>query len=350
MKKQGFYVICLAGALYLAGCGTLQRAFLETPSGAMSTAAKQRAAPGSWMAPTHSTQSLLYVTDSTANVFIYTYPGGQLVGTLTGFIMPQGECTDASGDVFIVAYSNQSFSASTIYEYAHGGTSPIATLSDPGRGVGCSFDATTGNVAIANISDDSNPYGLHGDVAVYPGGQSVPTMLYSDEFNFLLCGYDSAGNLYLSAEDAQYGNQARLVGLRSGSSDFEAMTVSAKIYMRSDFPASVQWDGRHITVTSASSQSEGGPTSVYRLRISGTNAKVVGTTILRSKTNHYGGQLWIQQKTIAGIVYRKGIARAASWRYPSGGGHATSVKLGSGLFFGVTVSPGTSQAAERQRG
>jgi hypothetical protein len=43
---------------------------------------------------------------------------------------PFGECSDSAGDVFVAAYANSSMNSSTIYEYAHGGTSPVATLSD----------------------------------------------------------------------------------------------------------------------------------------------------------------------------------------------------------------------------
>jgi hypothetical protein len=50
-----------------------------------------------------SAGALLYVTDArTHGVVIFTDPGGKLVGTLTGFTNPQGECVDAAGDVWIV--------------------------------------------------------------------------------------------------------------------------------------------------------------------------------------------------------------------------------------------------------
>lgn len=48
-------------------------------------------------------------------------------GTLTGFVRPQGECVDNAGDVFTADNG-----ASNIADYAHGGTSPIAVLNDPG--------------------------------------------------------------------------------------------------------------------------------------------------------------------------------------------------------------------------
>jgi len=58
------------------------------------------------------------------------------MGTLTGLPDPQGECVDKKGDVFFTTFASQE-----IIEYAHGGTSPINTLSNPGQYMeGCSVD------------------------------------------------------------------------------------------------------------------------------------------------------------------------------------------------------------------
>jgi hypothetical protein len=78
----------------------------------------------SWMLPEAKSDDLLYASESIRNkVFILTYPGGKLVGTLTGFNMPFGDCVDGVGDVWII---NQH--PPEVIEYAHGGTTPIATL------------------------------------------------------------------------------------------------------------------------------------------------------------------------------------------------------------------------------
>ena len=70
---------------------------------------------------------LLYLTDEGADdVYVYSWPRGELKGTLTGFDAPNGECVDKAGDVFVANEDE-----SQILEYAHGGTSPIETLSDP---------------------------------------------------------------------------------------------------------------------------------------------------------------------------------------------------------------------------
>jgi hypothetical protein len=75
-----------------------------------------------------------------------------------------GACADANGDVFIVE-------SLSINEYAHGGTQPIATLSDPsGYGFGCAVDPTTGNLAVVN---DGSRY-ISTDVLIYHNASGEP--------------------------------------------------------------------------------------------------------------------------------------------------------------------------------
>ncbi len=87
------------------------------------------------MLPEARGESLAYVSDSgtTGLVYVFSYPTGKRVGTLTGFYFPTGECVDKHGDVWVLNMSPE-----VIVEYAHGGTSPIATLDDPVGGFSCS--------------------------------------------------------------------------------------------------------------------------------------------------------------------------------------------------------------------
>ncbi|MGB8907824.1 MAG: hypothetical protein WCC84_03655 [Candidatus Cybelea sp.] len=48
----------------------------------------------SWMAPDARRKDLLYISDETGDVYVFSYPRGELKGTLTGFADPQGECVD----------------------------------------------------------------------------------------------------------------------------------------------------------------------------------------------------------------------------------------------------------------
>jgi hypothetical protein len=280
------------------------------------------------MDPSASGQDLLYISSNDrGNVYAYTYPQGKLVGTLTGFISPSGECSDAVGDVFIVAYSTPSMTSSKIYEYAHGGMTPIAVLSDPEVANGCAVDPTTGNLAVSG-----------GAVAIYQHASGNPTMYYSSVFHFYYCGYDNLGNLYLSGTNGRYGNQAQLVRLARGSSDFEQIGLKAKLYTSGQWP-SVQWHGLYLTVTSDVSRQ---PITVYRLHISGSTASIVGTTTLSTAKNYYGGQTWIQGKRIIGVgAFKRGYQDAFFWPFPKGGEPNRRIrKVGNApqFLWGVTVS------------
>lgn len=128
-------------ATMLAGCSALPAGGSATPT---SHADRGRA---SWMSPEAAGEDLLYVGGggTYGYVHVYSYPQGKLVGKLTGLDLPYGECVDASGDVWIVTnFPNQAI------EYAHGGTTPIATLSVPGSNAyGCAVDPASGNLAVA---------------------------------------------------------------------------------------------------------------------------------------------------------------------------------------------------------
>ncbi|MGB8909422.1 MAG: hypothetical protein WCC84_11805, partial [Candidatus Cybelea sp.] len=309
-----------------------------SPSGVVPVRVQGPPATKSWIDATASRGDLLYIAATpifpNGVVYVYTYPQRKLVGTLTGFAEPFGECTDSAGDVFIVAFSNTSSSlSSTIYEYAHGGTSPIATLSDPNVAFSCAVDPMTGNLAAAGDG-----------VAVYQHAAGNPT-IYNSSDAFKFCGYDNHGNLYLTARSDHYGNQAQLVRLSSGSNEFDQIQLGTKLYAGIRLWPSVQWDGKHMTV---SSNPNGNPISIYRLRISGSSATVIGTTEVSSAKNNYSGQTWIRGDTIIGTGNTKRAYESAFfWRYPTGGVARREIKQVGNVrnpeASGVTVSVARSR-------
>jgi hypothetical protein len=321
-----------AGALVFSGCGpsaTPTAADIPLGTAAARVGGRQPISLPIRARQDYSDKALLYISDNYRNVYVFTYPQGKPVQKLTGFIAPLGECVDPAGDVFIVASANASHSSSVIYEYAHGGTTPIAMLEDPGPAAGCAIDPTTGNLA---ASGDG--------VAVFQHAAGDPTVYSSSEFAFRTCGYDNQGNLYLLAWD---GRTNDLVRLAYGSTSFEQLSLSEKIYDPSYGLPSVQWDGKHITVTSdPTSQSKPrGPLLAYRLSIFGANAKVVGTTDLSSVKNVYIGQTWIEGKTFVGMNRGHRITEVSLWRYPKGGQSRRILKskLPQSFLWGLIVSP-----------
>ena len=157
---------------------------------------------------------------------------------------------------------------------------------------------------------------------------------------FVFCGYDDKGNLYLSASNGEYGNQLQLARLASGSGSFELIDLNAKLYTGFLFGSSVQWDGKHMTVSSDHNPQHEA-VSVYRLSISGSSARVIGTTSLSSRKERHAGQSWIEGNTILGVD-GKGYRSVSFWTYPKGGRPRQSIaKIGNEpveYLWGVTVS------------
>lgn len=338
----GRYVLgSLVAAAMLAGCGESQ-----PPIGVPGTMAQIRATAthagrgGSWMQPDAKNQDLLYVSsDNDGNVYVYSYPQLKRVGKLGSLnFAAGGECVNKMGEVFIATSNEQQIS--TIYEYQHGGTQPIAELNEPGLASGCAIDLKTGNLAVANVSDRSNPYSAYGgDVAVFANAQGAPTMYYNAVFErFFFCGYDDSGNLYLSAQDEHTGAIV-LARLSSGSQLLQLIHLNEELVGGHLFEPSVQWDGKHMTVSSGAAGAHW-PLSIYRLSISGKKAVVIGTTTLESTTNKHFGQSWIHGDNIIGIDNKLGSG-VAVWHYPKGGSAFDSLHNVGNTLWGVTMSPAT---------
>src|SRR5580698_1337490 len=143
------------GAL-LAGCaGTASQGWSALPGAAAAPEGTAANRDRSWMLAEAKRASLIYAAvDDTADVDVYDYANGRQVGTITGF-GAAGGCVDAKGDVYIVSGDGSAF------EYAHGGTQPIATYSPGGDLTGCSVDAR-GDLAITGSSP--------GQITVYAKG------------------------------------------------------------------------------------------------------------------------------------------------------------------------------------
>jgi hypothetical protein len=271
----------------------------------------------SWMLPgALRRQYLLYVSDlgtGTVDVFNYRVRAGRMFGQLTGFAFPYGQCIDRSGNVYIVDAGTD-----TIYEFAHGGTSPIATASDSyGSPNGCSVDRTTGNVAVSNLDGfDSSP----GGVVIFSGGLSGTQTNYADP-NLSTAfppGYDPSGNLYVQGLNSS--DAPTFVEMPSGSSSFTPLTG-----LDVHEPGSVQWDGSYVALTDQAYH--GNRTAIYRVTISGSAVTLVRTTILEDD-HRPGNLMFAMQPFINGTtrqlngVVAGNIARFHSvnfWNYANGG-------------------------------
>jgi hypothetical protein len=228
-------------------------------------------------AQAEAVSDLLYVSSQVTNeVYVYSYPQEKLVGTLTGFTRVYGLCSDSKGDVYVADAGS-----SQIFEYAHGGTKPIAALSDPSQfPTSCAVDPKTGNLAVTNYQSlNASGQGQIGDVAVYAHAQGTPSLYLDSRIQDpLFCGYDDKDDLFvdgLSSAITPSGGTievSRFGELPKGSTKF------TDIKLTQGANGGIQWDGKDVIVGDSGylGRSE---SAVNRIAVSGTTGKIVQTWV-----------------------------------------------------------------------
>jgi hypothetical protein len=288
----------------------------------------------SWMSPDAKKKNmLLYISDEvTDDAYVYAYRGdnrvGKLVGTLSGFNVPAGECVDKAGDVFVTNTQGQ-----TVTVYAHGGTTPIATLNDlPGEyPFACSIDPTTGNLAVTNLF---SVYGA-GNIAIFANAQGTPTIYSGPAFqDMYYAAYDDAGNLFFDATSSGSGN-FQFGELPKGSASLETVTLNQSI----GFPGGVAWDGKYVVVGDQNAS------AVYQFTVSGGTGTETGSTPLTGASGI--GQFVTPKKRpgaknpqASAVIGPSCTANVTGvWAYPAGGTPAKML-AGSGCPVAAVVSRG----------
>jgi hypothetical protein len=94
--------LIIGAAAFFAGCGGSQPPVAgpgAMPQSKTSAIITHAGRGGSWMASDAKGEKLIYSSDAAANghVFVFSYVGGKLVGTLNGFDNPIGVCSDNRG-------------------------------------------------------------------------------------------------------------------------------------------------------------------------------------------------------------------------------------------------------------
>jgi hypothetical protein len=257
----------------------------------------------SWMAA-RVKGPLLYVSDAAVGVVLaYSWPQLRLVGNLSGFDVPQGECVDGAGDIWI-ANTKQS----QMRKYAPGSTQLLKTLPDRGQyPVGCAV-SPDGDLAVTNIiSRKSTP----GSLSIYPGASGHPT-IYSDPAlsKVYFDGYSSNGTLFLDGEDS---GGAFAMAEFDGKS-FTPLSVSGATI---NSPGAVQVVGSYVNVEDQLGSS--GNSIMYRTTLSGTTLTVDATAQLGNSMDCVGSYIsgkGSRQKVICPDAVTPSIYVYA---YPAGG-------------------------------
>jgi hypothetical protein len=305
------YTLTISAAALLVGCSGSQPP-IGAP-GAMPQASEvaTHADRGtSWMLPEAKGEDLLYSSNDDGDVYVYSYPAFKQVGELELNEATQGLCVDKQSDVFVPAWTGDvSTLTGYVYEYAHGGTQPIATLSDPGAlNTSCSVDPTTGNLAVTNAYQSGYDYG---NVVIYPNASGNPTTYVVTDIEPGWSAYDGNGDLFVDSYHG--GSTSPLAELPKGASSFSSITLSKSISTES-----LQWVNGDLTVASDSGNNFGS-LFIYRVQISGYSGNIIGSTTLNMHRLGYdgNGQYWIQGGRILGAGSHHNSLEM--WRYPAGG-------------------------------
>lgn len=278
---------------------------------------------------------LLYVTNANGTVNVYRYWQQTLVGILTDFAFPLGECVDGAGDVYIVDYETQKIS-----EYVHGHTHPINVIDDsPYRPYGCAVAPKSGDLAIAN-----NPNGsAHGNIAIYRRATGKPTLYRSHYLNFYeSCAYDDKGNLLTT--DGAYGSGygSSFAYLAKHSVRLVDIGITGGTSYGSGFNGvrGIAWDGKYFVLNT----DDFGEGELYRVTVAASGGQAVGTTYLTG--GGFLGPVWIynnhQQsqgtQVVGAWTDSRGDSGVSYWKYPVGGDTIDEISQALDQPFGAAVS------------
>jgi DNA-binding beta-propeller fold protein YncE/predicted small lipoprotein YifL len=322
MKISPFAIVALA---VLAACGGNQP--LLSPESANANAKPPIAPPRhqqSWMDAGAANHDLLYVSDENGLVNVYRYWQHTLVGVLTNFQQPMGECVDKAGDVYITDNA-----ADAIDEYAHGGTKPIYVISDSYGPRACAVDPKTGNLAVANFGDSGN-------VTIYAHARGKPAV-YGDDY-YTAVGYDKYGDL-LAAD--LYNTYSGYTGgfdyLPVHSKSFAGITLSPRSSFKWGQVEAIAWDGKYWVIDC---------NDLYRFSINIKAEFVDEIYLLTGFTEGGLGPIWIYQKNLktygTQVVGTGGADSGESvadyWNYPAGGSPTYQMTKDLDRPFGIAVS------------
>jgi sRNA-binding regulator protein Hfq len=199
------------------------------------------------------------------SVELFSLPGLKLEGVVTGFDQPEGMCSDANGNVWVM-------NSTHIVELSHTGK-VLQSIDDPGFSAGCAVNPANGDLAVANLLGTS----YAGSVLIYKHATGNPTMLSCESLaKYYFIGYDNHGILYVDGRD--YSAQFHLCSGKDTDTSLSPIPIKgAQIY----FPGMVQWytPGKYPAL---GDQWCGNvlQSCIYKVSISGHAGKIIGSTRL----------------------------------------------------------------------
>jgi hypothetical protein len=184
----------------------------------------------------------------------------------------------------------------------------------------CAMD-TSGDLAVGILYARSTGGG--GQVVIFTGASGSGTVYTTPLDEEFFDGYDSQGNLFADGFTGDRSGFA-LVELPKGSN--KAVTI--KTSNAPEFPGSVQWDGKYLTVFDQDTS------ETYRYSISGT------TATLKSTVTYTGASDCAQTWIVKGLVYcaDAGNDGGEVFKYPKGGAPVATLTGNFDVPLGVTAA------------
>jgi WD40 repeat protein len=269
---------CVAAAM-LAACGELQPPIGAPGAMTQTSAVAAQAERGtSWMLPEAAEGDLLYVSSKRrAEVDVLSYPQGKSVGELPisqGTIT--GLCSDPTGNVWVATSVEGQI---TMYKYAHGGTSPIATLNVPGDvNQDCAVDPSSGDLAVAHDAYF---------VSVFPNASGSPETFNDEPIGTIFSlVYDEHSNLLIYGSGFTFSSEE--VGLlSSGGTSF----TNFEFNERAKPLTFALWKGNYLLLSGIhKAKGTSSPETMWKVSVEASGLKVAGTTILDSRGDDGFGQ------------------------------------------------------------
>lgn len=257
-------------------------------------------------------QKTVFISDAfggslfTGAIYMFDYVKGTFFGQVAappeGFSEVQGGCADNNGNVY---FANTALS--TIDEYSHGGTY-VATLTDPGEyPVGCSYDPSTGTLAVSNLINTS---GGPGSLSFYVNGTLKNITAVPNVYRVYFLAYEgNTGTLWLDGSNSS--GMALLLKFIHGH--FKVVVIQGATL---GFPGGVAWSAQTRYMNVGDQDAFSSPT-IYEINDSGL---VKGKVVLQC--TQQSGSCDPVQFAIKGpgLVAPDAIGLdAARYAYPAGG-------------------------------
>jgi len=270
------------------------------------------------MKPAYTSAVLLYVSNADGTVSVFDYQSRGLVGVLTKFSKPRGECTDSAGNIYITDYGT-----SKVDKYARGGTKPIEVLNDaPYTPDACAVAPSSANLAIANY-----PSGRYskGAIAIYSHGSGKPAIYQTgNDDHFVSCAYDRHGDLLVASEVGAFEYYTYFYYLPKGGTQLITEDLSAPS-QRSGwrYVQGVVWDGKYWAILSYNKLYRFTinviPKYVDTIALSGGYGTAVAPSVYRKGSKSPATQI------VAGSSSYSGRSAVEYWAYPTGGSPAATI-------------------------